>query len=144
MQGYRPAWRTNEAGTEILMLLKQKFAVEIKGRWFADENKRWDHTSEEDLRSPTVSLDSMPLPCILYFMEFKYVATVNISGAFKQEDMDDDVSHPAKQEDSQIVDLSHTTCFYTPFICTVNGKTTIYLKLRYILFGTLLIWLHQD
>ena len=71
------------------MFLKLKIdEVKIKGRGFVDGSKQRDWLSKEDTSSPTVSTEGIILLCMIDAMEFREVATVDISGAFLKTDYD--------------------------------------------------------
>jgi hypothetical protein len=61
----------------------------IKGRGCADLRKQQSQITKENASSPTVSLESLVLTCLIDVMERRYVATTDISGAFLHADMDE-------------------------------------------------------
>jgi len=49
----------------------------------------WEYTTKEDVSSPTVSLEAMMISCAIDLKENRYVAVMDIPGAFLYADMDD-------------------------------------------------------
>jgi hypothetical protein len=69
---------------ESHMFLKLKQGGNIKGRTVAGGNKQRDYISKEDASSPTVTMESMLLSCIIDAEEHRDVAVVDIPNAFVQ------------------------------------------------------------
>jgi hypothetical protein len=69
---------------ESHMFLKLKRDGKIKGRTVAGGNKQRDYISKEDDSSPTVTMESVLLSCIIDAEEHRDVAVVDIPNAFVQ------------------------------------------------------------
>ena len=75
---------------KYLMFLKEKRSGEIKGRGCFDGQPQREYTSkEEESTAPTVLIEGFIISCIIDAMEGRYVATVDIPGAFMQTDQED-------------------------------------------------------
>jgi hypothetical protein len=71
-----------------LMFLKQKRDGKIKGRGCADGRKQRLNINKEDASSPTVSIEAVLLSSTIDAHEERDVATIDITGAFMQAEMD--------------------------------------------------------
>ena len=49
----------------------------------------WEYTTKEDVSSPTVSLEVTTISCAIDLKENRYVAVMDIPGAFLYADIDD-------------------------------------------------------
>ncbi|KAI2491389.1 Reverse transcriptase (RNA-dependent DNA polymerase) [Fragilaria crotonensis] len=76
---------------QYLMFLKEKRNGIIKARGCADGRKQRAFTTKEEASSPTVSIESVMLSCVIDAKERRDVATVDLPGAFMQADMEDTV-----------------------------------------------------
>ena len=56
----------------------------------ADRQPQQKYTANEEVRSPTVSLEAMMLTCAIDSKEGRYVVVTDIPGAFLHVDMEDD------------------------------------------------------
>jgi hypothetical protein len=62
------------------------------------------YTAKEEASSPTVSIESIMLSCVIDAKEGRHVATANIPGAFMQADMDE---VPAVERGARVRSLRH-------------------------------------
>jgi hypothetical protein len=83
---------------ESHVFLKQKREGKIKGRTVAGGNKQRDYISKEYASSPTVTTESVLLPCIIDAEEERYVAVVDIPKAFVQ-------THVEKEKDMVFIKI---------------------------------------
>ena len=67
-----------------LMFLKRKRCGRIKGRGCADGRPQRVYIPRAETASPTVSLEALFITCMVDAYEERYVATVDIPGAFMQ------------------------------------------------------------
>ena len=74
-----------------LMFLKRKRSGKIKGRGCADGRKQREHITRAESSSPTLSTPALMATCLLDAIEGRFVATIDIPGAFLQATMDDEV-----------------------------------------------------
>ena len=61
----------------------------MKGRGCADGRKQRIYKTKEETTSPTISIESLFLTCIVDAMEKRHVITCDIPGAFMQAEMDE-------------------------------------------------------
>eukprot|EP00957_Ditylum_brightwellii_P144934 11039312-Ditylum_brightwellii.AAC.1 len=71
------------------MFLKEKRSGEIKCRGCADGRKQRLYKTKEETHAPTVLTEAMFLTAIFDALEGRYVAIVNIPGAFMQARIDE-------------------------------------------------------
>ena len=119
-----------------LMFLKEKRSGQIKGRGCADGRSQRIYTKKEDASSPTAHIESLIITCIIDSMEYRDVATVDIPGAFMQANIDDETYVKIQGAMCDIfvkIDPER----YANFVCTEQGRNTIYLKLKKALYGTI-------
>ena len=76
---------------EMLMFIKEKCDVTIKAREWADGRKQCEKYNNKDATSPAVSTEAVLISAEIDAYEEKYVAVVNIPGAYLSANMDDDV-----------------------------------------------------
>jgi hypothetical protein len=118
------------------MFLKQKRSGKIKGSGCADGRKQREHTNKEDASSPTVAIESVLLSFTIDAKEGSDVATVNLSGAFIQADMEQ-VVHLKKQGQMAELLVKLDPKLYRKHVQTEGGKMVLYVELRKALYGTL-------
>lgn len=80
-----------KAALKYLIFLKEKRCGRIKGRGCADSPKQRLYKTKEETSSPTVSIESLMLSCVIDAKEGRNVFTCDIPGAFMQVDMDEQV-----------------------------------------------------
>jgi hypothetical protein len=118
------------------MFLKQKIIGQIKGRGCAGGCDQRLYQNEEDTNSPTVAIESVMLTSIIDAEENRDVETVNMPGAFMQDDMDEIVY--MKIEGTMVdllVELQPSK--YKKIVADNNVKKILYVKLNKALCGTL-------
>ena len=91
MHSHEMSSEQSRALLQYLIFLKKNRDGKIKGRGCADKQKQCKTTSKDDAIAPTVAIESVMLLCTMNAKECQEVATVNISGAFMQADMDETV-----------------------------------------------------
>jgi hypothetical protein len=126
------------ASLQYLMFLKQKRCGKIKGRGCADGRKQRDYTTKEESSSPTVAIESVLLTCVIDAEERRDVATVDISGAFMQADMDDLVHMRLEGKMAELL-VKLDPKLYRKYVQTEGkkGKKVLYVELKKALYGTL-------
>ena len=70
------------------MFLKEKRCGKIKGRGCANGKPQKMHIDKDDAASLTVSIEAVFLNLLIDAWEKRYVAVIDIPGAFIQADMD--------------------------------------------------------
>jgi hypothetical protein len=132
-----------KAALKYLMFLKKKRCGKITGRGCADGRKQQEYTSKEDASSPTVSIESLMLSCVIDAKEKRDVATVDIPGAFMQANMDELVHMRLEGTIAELL-VKLDPKLYWKYIQIVNGKKVLYMELKKALYGTmraaLLFW----
>jgi Reverse transcriptase (RNA-dependent DNA polymerase) len=118
-----------------LMFLKQKRCRKVKGRGCADGRKQRVYTAKEEASSPTVSIESIMLSCVIDAKEGHHVATADIPGAFMQADMDE-VVH-MRLEGTMIDLLLNVAPEYGLYVTIENGRRVLYVLLTKALCSTL-------
>ena len=117
-----------------LMFLKEKRCGMIKGRGCVDGRPQRLWKNKEDTTSPTVTIESLLLSCMMDAMEKRDVATIDIPSAFMQAFIDELVHI---KFDDEIIDL---LCEVDPslkqYVAYENGKRVLYTKLNKALYGT--------
>ena len=119
-----------------LMFLKQKRTGQIKGCGCANGCKQRLHTPKDDASSPTVATESVLLSCIIDAKERCDIATVDILGAFMQDDQDETVHMRLEGTLAELL----TKCdpkLYHQYVVTENNKPVLYVELIKALYGTL-------
>jgi hypothetical protein len=128
--------KDKNSALQYLMFLKQKRNGTIKGRGCADGRKQRAYTSKEDASSPTVTIESVFLSCVIDAMEGRDVATVDIPGAFMQADMDDVVHMKLEGKMAELL-VRIDEKMYRQHIQIEKGKQVLYVLLKKALYGTL-------
>jgi hypothetical protein len=119
-----------------LMFLKENCTGIIKGRGCADGRKQQSLIIKENASSPTLSLESLLLTCVIDAMERRYVATTDIPGAFMHADMDELVH--VRFEGTLAELLVHiNTSLNRKYVLIERGSPVLYAKLAKALYGTL-------
>jgi hypothetical protein len=122
---------------QYLMFLKKKRNGTIKGRGCMDRRKQRAYTSKEDTSTPTVAIELVMLSCIIDAKEGRDVATVNIPGAFMQEDMDELVHMKLEQKMVELL-LKLEPKLYSKYVQIERGKEVLYVELKKVLYGSTL------
>ena len=101
--------------------------VQHQGR--ADGWKQQAYINKEGASTPTVTIESVMLTCIINAAEQCNVATVNIPGPFMQADMDELVHIKLK---GKMVDLliKIEPKLYCKFVLVKKGKLILYVELK--------------
>ena len=138
MEGRRADQLTTEqkkAALRYLMFLKEKRCGRIKGRGCADGRKQRLYKTKEETSSPTVSLESLFLTCLIDAIEGRHVITCDIPGAFMQTDIDELIH--VKLE-GQLVDLLiRVDPAYAKYVTHEGRNRVIYTELNKALYGTM-------
>jgi Reverse transcriptase (RNA-dependent DNA polymerase) len=127
---------------KYLMFLKEKRSGTVKGRGCADGRKQRLYKTKAETSSPTVSIESLVLSCLIDALEKRDVATCDIPGAFMQADVDEEIHI---KFDGKLVDLLISVDqSYAQYVVYEKGKRVIYAVLNKALYGTvqasLLFW----
>jgi len=119
-----------------LMFLKEKHAGQTKGIGSADGCKERLYTQREETSSPTVAVESLLISATMDAYERRDTATVDIPGAFMQADM---VGYLHVKLEGRLAELSTmlNPKSYDEYLYINNGKPTMYVKLKKVLYGTL-------
>jgi hypothetical protein len=94
MTGCRPSDLTQDHKTKALnylIFLTEKRSCKIKGCGCADGHKQRLYKTRAETSSPTVTIESLILSCMIDAMENQDVATCDIPAAFMQADIDEEV-----------------------------------------------------
>ena len=118
-----------------LMFLKQKRCGRIKARGCTGGHKQRIYKTKAETSAPTIHIESLFLSCIIDAMERRKVATVDVSGAFMQVNIDE-LLH-VKLVGNLAKLLVRVDPSYKQFLTKENGKPVIYTKLDKALYGTL-------
>ena len=118
-----------------LMFLKQKKNGKIKGRGCADGRPQRNYIPKEDTASPTVSLEGLFLSCMIDAYERRFVATVDIPGAFMQ------TRQPRRVHIKLVGAMVRLLTMVAPgtyddCITTEKGEPVLYAQLNKALYGT--------
>jgi len=119
-----------------LMFLKEKRTGEVKGRGCAGGRPLRDYMTKEENSAPTVSIEALMLSCVIDAMERRDVAIVDIPGAFMQANMDDFVQLKMEGRLAELL-VKVDPKLYRKFLSVENGRSTMYVKLKKALYGTL-------
>jgi Reverse transcriptase (RNA-dependent DNA polymerase) len=127
---------------KYLMFLKEKRCGRIKGRGCADGRKQRVYKTKIETSSPTVSIESLMLSCMIDAMEAWDIATCDIPGAFMQADIDEEIH---VKFDGELVDLLlKVDPTLGKYVTMERGKKVLYTLLNKALYGTvqasLLFW----
>ena len=117
------------------MFLKQKRCGRIEARGCADNRKQRIYKSKEETSSPTISVESLFLTCIIDAMEQRHVSMCDIPGAFMQVDMDELVHVKLEGELAELLIKVDST--YKAVLTHESNKPIIYAELDKALYGTL-------
>jgi hypothetical protein len=129
-------FRKKRKTLKYLMFLKEKRTGIIQGRGCTDGYKQQSLVTKENASSPTVSLESLLLTCVIDAMERRYVATTDIPGAFMLADMDELVHiRFGGTLVELLVRINHT--LYQKHVFIERGKPVFYAKLAKALYVTL-------
>jgi hypothetical protein len=102
----------------------------------ADGLKQRLYTSKQEASSPTFSIESLMISCIIDTKQGRDVATVDIPGAFMQVDMDEIVHMRLEGTMVElVVRLSPET--YSKYVVKEGSKSVFYVQLKKALYGTL-------
>ena len=128
--------KEKEDALPYLMFLKKKHTGQIKGRGCADGRKQRIYMQKDDTSSPTVAIESLFMSATLDAFERGDVATVDIPGAFMQAYM---VGNVHMKLEGKIADLlmELEPDLYRKYVQNLNGKSTMYVRLKKALYGTL-------
>lgn len=80
------------------------------------------YIDKDDAASPTVSIETVFLSLLIDASEKRYVAVIDIPGAFMQADMDEETYVKIQGKMAEIL-ISLDPEYYEPYKCMENGKT---------------------
>lgn len=121
---------------EYNMYLNQKHCRKIKARGHADSRPQQVYITKEEVRSPTVMLESLLLSCVIDAKEGCNVAMVDILGAFMQVDIDNETYIRLKGDMASIMATIDPEA-YKKCVFYEKGKPVLYFKLLKALHGTM-------
>ena len=124
------------ASLQYLMFLEKKRDGLIKVRGCTDGRKKRETTNKYDASTPTVAIESVMISCTINAKEGRYVATVDIPGAFIQDDMDETVHVQMEGTVAELL-IKMNPKLYQKYVCNKRGKTVLYMDLLKALYGTL-------
>jgi hypothetical protein len=119
-----------------LMFMSKKRCGKIKACGCADGRKQRETTTKEEASSPTVAIESIMLSATIDAMEECDVATVDITGAFMQADIDEVVHVRFEGEIAEML-IRMDPKLYRKYVRDENGKAVLYVELLKALYGTL-------
>jgi len=119
------------------MFLKEKCDGTIKGRGCADGRSQWEYTTKSDTSSPMVSLEAMMMSCVIDVKENRYVAIVDIPGAFLHADMDEEVHMLLEGKIAELIVILDPKLYHKYIWENKKGKPMLYVRLKKALYGTL-------
>lgn len=123
-----------------LMFLKQKRCGKVKGRGCADGSTQRPFVPKEDASSPTVAIESVLLTSVIDAMERRYVATVDIPGAFLHADMDrynNETVHMKLEGEMAELMVRLDPKLYRKYVTYEGKRKVLYVELLHALYGTL-------
>ena len=119
-----------------LMFLKRKRSGKIKGRGCADGRKQREYITRAESSSPTVSTPALMATCLLDAIEGRFVATIDIPGAFLQATMDDEVYIKFENEMVDVL-VGIDPERYGPCVCEYKGRKFLYARAIKAIYGCL-------
>ena len=126
-----------KAALTLITMIKEKRDGRIKGRACADGRKQQKYRTKEEVRSPTVHLESLMLSLLLDAREDRDVATAEVVGAFLLADILIKITGDAVK----IMCDANEKC--KKFVTYERGKPVLYMKLLKALYGCMqsaLLW----
>jgi hypothetical protein len=111
-----------------LKFLKEKRTSIIKGRGCADGCKQQSLITKENASSPTVSLESLLLTCVIDAMERRYIATTDTPGALMSADMDEFVHIRFEGTLAELL-IRINPSLYHKYVFIESGKPVLNAKL---------------
>jgi hypothetical protein len=111
------------------MFLKQKCSGKIKGCGCANRRKQYEYPSKEEVSSPTDTVESVLLTCVIDTLKHRDVATVDIPGAYMQVDMDKVVHLKLEGQMAELL-VQLDPNLYRKYLQNNNGKPVPYVKLE--------------
>ena len=131
-----------KAALRYLMFLEKKRCGRIKGCGCADGLKQRIYKTKEETSSPTITIESLFLTCLVDAMEKRCIATIDIPEAFMHADIDKQI-HVKLDGDIAIL-LCKVDATYQQFLTYEGNKPVIYTELSKALYrtlkGALLFW----
>jgi len=120
---------------ESLTFLKEKRSGDIKGRTCVNGSKQRTIYQKEDAASPTVSVESVLLSCVIDAKEKRNVVTADIPGAYLNADMDETVHMVLRGKLAELM-VETAPDVYGPYLETdEKGNKVLYVKLLKALYG---------
>ena len=92
---------------------------------------------KDSVSTPTVATEDLLLIYVIDTMQQRDVATVDISGAFMQSDIEGDNVHVKLEEKMAELFVKLDPKLYRKYIHDKNGRTVMYAKLKKAIYGTL-------
>ena len=133
------AYAQKAAALELIMTVKLKRDVRVKGQHCANGGKQREYTPKEDATSPTVGLDSVLLLSAIGAHEGCKSAVVDLLGAYLHANYPDDkeviMTLRGRLAKMMVMVAPEIYCDY--YMTVVNGKKVLYVKLKKALYGLL-------
>jgi hypothetical protein len=117
------------AAVHSLMFLKRKRNGTIKGRACANGHKHREYTKKEEASSPTVAIELVMISCTIDAKERRNVVTLDIPGAFMQDDMDNTVHMKLEGKRAELMVQMDPT-LYCKYIEIEKGKKVLHCTLK--------------
>ena len=116
------------------MFLKQKRCGLIKGCGCVDGRPQKLWKTKEEITSPTITVESLLISCVIDVIEGRDVVTIDIPSAFMQA-MIDKVVHI--KFNNELIDLQcQVDMSLKKYVTYEHGKRVLYAKLNKALYGT--------
>ena len=130
-----------KAALPLITMIKEKRNGKIKGRACADGRKQRRYIAKEDVRSPTIQLESLILSLAIDAHERRDEATADVVGAFLLEDIKEHVI--IKITETSVELMCEANKKYRTHVKYERGKPVLYMKLLKALYGCMqsaLLW----
>jgi hypothetical protein len=122
---------------ESLMFLKEKRDGTIKGRACADGRQQQEGSTKSDAMSPTVSFEAVLITYTIDAFEGRYVAIVDVPGAFLTADMDEEVYMCIRGLLAELMVQTSPGIYWKYITASSDNTPILYLKLQKALYGCL-------
>ena len=120
------------------MHLKRKKTGQVKGRGCADGRKQRAYIDKDTATAPTVATEAVFLTAVIDAMERRYVAVMDVPGAFLQADMPEDETVHIRITGVMVdILLEIDPEMYGPYVVMEGKEKVLYLELLKALYGTL-------
>eukprot|EP00804_Cyclotella_cryptica_P010072 CCRYP_018045-RB/>CCRYP_018045-RB protein AED:0.27 eAED:-0.33 QI:0/-1/0/1/-1/1/1/0/595 len=125
------------AALASLIFLKQKKDGTVKARTCADGRKQRESTAEEEAASPTVSMESIFMSCVIEASEGRGVRVIDLPGAFLHADCPDHVIMRFHCRLAELMVLAAPQIYRKYITTDAKGEPVLFVKLQKALYGML-------